>query len=228
MSVHVFDQLKERLPEYDHVNGDYRTVPTPEHMIDSIEQLAQDLYASGTTKKPFIIAGWSLGGLLALRLASKGLADGLVLFGATACFVRPRQHSHLGWADAYLRQMIGGVRSDRQAVESRFVRNFNIVVEDGSFDDSRLTSGDWTEEALLAGLNVLRNEDCRPILPNIACPTLVVHGDADPICPFGAALELVEHMPNAELYTIEKCGHMPFLGREAEIAEAVRKRMVGL
>ena len=58
---------------------------------------------ASASRAPLLIGGWSLGGLLALRLAAKGLADGLVLFAATARFIRPKEQTDLGWAEPYVR-----------------------------------------------------------------------------------------------------------------------------
>ncbi|MNR37546.1 Alpha/beta hydrolase family protein [compost metagenome] len=57
----------------------------------------------------------------------------------------------------------------------------------------------------------------------IDCPILVVHGTGDKICPYIAALELVAGLPQAELFTIPDSGHVPFLGREADTVDKLRR-----
>jgi pimeloyl-ACP methyl ester carboxylesterase len=47
----------------------------------------------------------------------------------------------------------------------------------------------------------------RDRLGTIEVPTLVIHGDRDPIFPLGHALALVEEIPGARLLTLEQTGH---------------------
>ena len=44
-------------------------------------------------------------------------------------------------------------------------------------------------------------------LARIAVPTLVVHGRQDVIVPIECSYYLAEHLPHADLYVINKCGH---------------------
>jgi pimeloyl-ACP methyl ester carboxylesterase len=51
--------------------------------------------------------------------------------------------------------------------------------------------------------------DYRARLPEIRCPTLVVHGDNDPLVPVECAREAAKHIPDVRLEIIESCGHWP-------------------
>ena len=42
---------------------------------------------------------------------------------------------------------------------------------------------------------------------NITCPTLVIHGKADPLVPVDAGRDTAEHIPGAELLLIDGMGH---------------------
>lgn len=225
MGDDIFDplreQLRSRLSGWRHTAALYYRAETPEQIYASVKAAANACrQASGG---PLLIAGWSLGGLLALKAASELGADGLVLLGATACFVRQRGESDLGWPDAYLRQMISAFRHDRAKTEGQFRKTLFTPRElERGFGGNLPAAGRWPDQAMLAGLELLRYEDCRPLLPGIVCPVLVVHGLADAVCPFGAARELHRSLPRASLLAVEDCGHIPFLGREAETAEAIR------
>lgn len=67
-------------------------------------------------------------------------------------------------------------------------------------------------------LSILTSGDRREQLKNIQAPTLVVHGDADPLLPVAAGKEVAQLIPNAELVLIPQMGHqlpeklMPRLG----------------
>ncbi|WP_054023036.1 alpha/beta fold hydrolase [Bacillus sp. FJAT-28004] len=227
----VFDRLRELLPEYTHVSVDYYGTDSPENMIDITETAARKiLFEDGTdcsTRRvhgPILIAGWSLGSLLALRLAANGYADGLVLFGATARFTRSKEGSVLGWADAYVRHMIRGISKDRTVVETNFRKSMFTDAEwEGGLAASLPPTGSWTAEALISGLQILRTEDCLSRLPDIACPVLIIHGTEDQICSYNGVLELKSQLPQAKLVPLPACGHVPFLGREVHIAGELRR-----
>jgi pimeloyl-[acyl-carrier protein] methyl ester esterase len=227
----VFDQLRELLPDFHHVPVDYSAADSPEKMLLLTETAARNFQSSNEStcktkayRGPLLIGGWSLGGLLALRLAINGLADGLVLFAATARFTRSKEETDRGWADAYVRQMLTGLIKDRQAVETKFRQLVFTEAEwENDLDKSLPPIGSWTTPALITGLQILRSEECLSQLPVIDCPVLLVHGTEDKICPYGAASELMAQLPQAELLTIPVCGHAPFLGREAYIAEELRR-----
>ncbi|NIK71920.1 alpha/beta fold hydrolase [Paenibacillus sp. BK720] len=213
----VFDSLREALPEYHHMTVNYCEADTQEKMIFLTETAAKKI------KRPLLIGGWSLGGMLALRLAAMGLTDGLLLFAATAQFTRPRGESDRGWADAYVRRMSAGLVKEREAVETRFRRMlFTEMERETKLDQLLPPHGIWSDRALIAGLQVLREEEVLSRLNLIRCPVYLVHGTEDEICPYGAALELASLLPQARLDSIPSSGHVPFLGREEEIAKRFR------
>ena len=46
-----------------------------------------------------------------------------------------------------------------------------------------------------------------PHLPRVSAPTLVIHGDADPLVPLEGGHDTAKHIPGAELLVIEGMGH---------------------
>jgi pimeloyl-ACP methyl ester carboxylesterase len=50
-------------------------------------------------------------------------------------------------------------------------------------------------------------ESQRARLREMVAPTLVIHGDQDPVFPYGHALALVKEIPGAQLLTLEEVGH---------------------
>jgi len=227
----VFDRLRLLLPDFRHISVDYSTVDSPEEMLRLTETAVRNiLFIEGSACRrrvflgPLLISGWSLGGLLALRLAAKGYIDGLVLFGATARFTRSKEELDRGFADAYVRQMIKGITKDRYAVETNFRKIMFTEREWGTgLAESLPQIGSWTTQALLTGLQILRSEECLSHLPNIDCPVLIIHGTEDMICSYNAGLELAAQLPQAKLITLPACGHAPFLGREVHIADELRR-----
>lgn len=49
--------------------------------------------------------------------------------------------------------------------------------------------------------------DRTPLLEKISCPTMVIHGAADPLVPLACGEDAARAIPNAALYVIEGMGH---------------------
>lgn len=219
MPAAVFDRLRDLLSDFQHVYVDYSGASSSEKILQLAEEEAQK--AMSLNRGSLLIAGWSLGGLLALRMASLGMADGLVLIASTAKFTRSRGQKDLGWADGYVRGMIAGLGENRKLVEMKF-RRLGFAKDVEAAMCPYPSSGSWTTPALLAGLEVLRSVDCLNILPEIDIPVLIVHGTDDAICPYAAAEEMLGLLPQANLLPISGGEHAPFLGREDDLAEKIR------
>jgi pimeloyl-ACP methyl ester carboxylesterase len=64
--------------------------------------------------------------------------------------------------------------------------------------------------------------DSVPALPSICCPTLVMCGDEDLLCPVGYHELMAEKIPHARLRIIEQCGHMSPLEQPQEVTQALQ------
>lgn len=85
---------------------------------------------------------------------------------------------------------VARMRGDVCAVPAPALRNFGTV-----------------NATLMDGLG---NFDWRPLLKSVRVPTLVIHGDRDPI-PMEAAREWAAGLPAARLLVIANSGHFPFV-----------------
>ncbi|MBH5316420.1 alpha/beta hydrolase [Paenibacillus sp. GSMTC-2017] len=226
MPDNIFDSLRTNLPQFEHISVDYNRTDSSGSMIRTIETVLRSLRSNEQVgnKRPLVIAGWSFGGLLALKYAAQGLADLLILFSATASFTRPKEERELGWPEVYVRSMITGLGKDRTSVETRFRR---LLFTDAEWEQHKgnciPSSGNWTNEALISGLNTLIVEQSLSVLSDIKCPTLIIHGTEDYICPYPAAVELHTLLSQSELITLSQCGHVPFIGREEQLANEIRR-----
>jgi pimeloyl-ACP methyl ester carboxylesterase len=65
---------------------------------------------------------------------------------------------------------------------------------------------------------IMASPDRRPKLKTITAPTVVIHGDADPLVPVAGGRDTAENIPGAELIIVEGVGH--------EIPTAVQDQFV--
>ena len=69
---------------------------------------------------------------------------------------------------------------------------------------------------------IIARPDYRPMLPSIACPTLVLCGRQDRLTPLENSEQMAAAIPGAKLAVVEECGHMSTLERPVEVNRALR------
>lgn len=191
----------------------------------TLGELAADVIALATALdlRGALLVGWSLGAQVALAAwpALAGRVHRLVLIGAT-----PRFTAGDGWPHGLPARAVEGMAARlRRQPERTLERFFADCFAPGELDDAgrarvaALAPGPAPELACLqAGLTLLATTDLRASLPAVAPPTLLLHGDADAICPPGAARAMAALLPRATLELVAGAGHAPFLSREVEVA----------
>ena len=84
-----------------------------------------------------------------------------------------------------------------------------------------------TRLKLEVGNEWFRNEGLRadlfPELPNIACPTLVIGGELDPITPVADSEDIAAAIPNAEVRIFEGAGHGVFRDQPEKAIAVIRE-----
>ena len=171
---------------------------------DSLPAMAALLLAE--QQGELLLAGCSLGGMLALEVARQApqRVRGLALLGTTA---RPDTPELL----ALRRQAIG--QFEQGLVEP-------LIRANALFAFHPAKAGALTERyvamvlrAGAAGLirqnrAVMARRDLRPHLATLACPTLVVGGLDDQLSPADCSREIAAAIPRARLHLLADCGHM--------------------
>jgi pimeloyl-ACP methyl ester carboxylesterase len=71
--------------------------------------------------------------------------------------------------------------------------------------------------------SILASGNRRKALEAVRTPTLVIHGDADPLVPVEGGLDTAEAVPGAELLIIEGMGHDLPPGVWPHIVEAITR-----
>ncbi len=172
-----------------------------------------------------VLCGWSLGAMLALQAAHHHPAHfaALILVGATPSFMQRRDWPH-GQAATLLTLFTAAVRSAPGDTLQRFIAvlnqgdaqaRANTRTQQQALPSEELPDND----SLIRGLDWLRKTDLRPLIPAISIPTLLIHGENDPLMPLPAAQWLAGHLPEAQLEVFRGAAHAPFLSDPERFAE---------
>lgn len=171
--------------------------------------------------------GWSLGGLVAMRIALDAVecVSKLVLVGAT-----PRFSATDGWphaqpvevVDRFGRELVANFRQTVQAFLT-----LQSLGDDHAREQVRairpllFEHGDPDPRGLAAGLAILHDTDLRAELEALAPPTLLIAGARDRLTPPGASHAIAALAPNARAVVIPGAAHAPFLNDSAAFAKLV-------
>jgi pimeloyl-[acyl-carrier protein] methyl ester esterase len=164
-----------------------------------------------------VVLGWSLGGMVALAWAARRPQQvrALVLVGTTPAFVNKPDWT-LGLAPEVLEGFARDLERDYRATLMRFLALQARGGEAARRVIERLRAtlfarGEPDPAVLAAGLELLRSVDLRQQVGQVCCPTLVVHGGHDTLCPPEAGRWLAQHLPHARLALHARAAHAPFL-----------------
>lgn len=179
-----------------------------EHMVDQL---------SAAAPAQCMVAGWSLGGQLALAWAHRHpqQVSRLMLLATTPRFVAAAEWPQ-GMAPAVFDEFSASLARDAAETLRRFMllqtrddvhartvlRQFEAALALQS-----LPAGD----VLAQTLRWLQVTDLRTLLPEITQPALVIHGDRDRIVPPAAGEYLAVQLPHARLALLAGAGHVPFV-----------------
>lgn len=157
-------------------------------------------------KKPFGIAGWSTGAMLAWAVAEKLKPAAGVFLSATPSFCRRRESGFLfGQRSSVLRSMREQLLTDSEGVVNKFCeqcgildnRSLRSILRQAPCSAKALRNGEQGEpgtddrtynlsiDQLIAGLNFLEQTTLLPV-KKASFPALFLHGKGDSIIPIDA------------------------------------------
>jgi pimeloyl-[acyl-carrier protein] methyl ester esterase len=209
--------------------GHGKSSPAKDYGLDA---LAADLSAwmEGLQLAGVCLLGWSLGGQIALRLASMETPRlcRLLLVSTTPRFVADTEWPN-GLAEGQVRIMARGLqRRFARTLDDFFAQQFGaqeLSAERRQWLIQQLSPGAVPPQpdAALAALETLRCSDLRSRLVDLALPALVMHGAEDGIVPPGAGRYLADMLPQARFQQLPRAGHAPFLSYPEESFHLWRK-----
>lgn len=172
-----------------------------------------------------IYLGWSLGAMLAGRLAADfpERVTALISVAGNANFVQCP-----GWANAMAPEVFQDFRQRFARNPQRALRRFDALQQRGGGigDESTGGAGGFTRpganlDGLRHTLNWLGELDNRAAIAALTCPHLAIFGDADALVPLAAAASIAALNPASEICVFDDSGHLPFLSRADEFWQTV-------
>ncbi len=168
------------------------------------------------------LIGWSLGGLLAMKLACRypELIKKLIVVAGSPQFVQSDD-----WSNAVSNEIINGFAqelvNDYRGTILRFLAIQALGSEHAKYAITELREkvfidGEPKLAALQEGLNLLINTNLRPELSRISCPALVILGERDTLIPASSGIETSQLINNSKLAVIQGAGHAPFISHTKE------------
>jgi len=191
----------------------------------SIDEIVNRL--SGQISNDAILIGWSLGGMIAIKLAETKQSEinALILLASTPCFVKKTDWL-CGVDDNKLQQIAANLKHDKNNVLQTFIAE---VAMGDPFPRETIrtlqdhaTKNSLDAEVLNDGLEILRKEDLRKNLKQLKCSIGMVLGTNDHLVSFSTGQDTLSICPNIELMAIEEAGHAPFVSQPKETANAIK------
>jgi pimeloyl-ACP methyl ester carboxylesterase len=200
--------------------------PTADALADAIER-AMDGAGLATAH----VAGNSLGGFLALRLAARGRADSVVALAPAGGWARddPAReevlrfqsdlHAQVRRAAPHARAALATVEGRRRATRHLTVRFEHLPAELLEHQSNAVASCRAAQGFIEHGLR----EDWTLDAAAIACPVRIVWGTADVLLPWPSAAARYRHewLPHADWVVLDDVGHYPQWDVPLETAQLI-------
>lgn len=193
-----------------HGNSGYR--PEGWRLDDIVDDLA--LWIEEMRLGSVAFVGQSQGGMVGIRLAARrpDLVSRLVLIGASA---RAELAGGVnGWRELR-RVLVSGSEAERDAAFTGMQHRLNDAAwlarepEQASLERKIMLGHDRTGVALALDAATILRDDARELLPRIAAPTLVIHGESDRAMSPELGREIASLIPGARVAVLPGVGHHP-------------------
>ena len=199
--------------------GDSDPSPGPYSIADVAEDVHALLVELGIGRASLV--GISMGGFVALELALRHpeAVDRLVL-----CVTSAGGPGHVSTSPRIMRLLMPG--DDEEEETGDGARRVCAAVAAPGFAERHPDEIErfveiarhrpMSRAAYLRQLEACRAHDVSGRLGEITAPTLVLHGDVDPLVPLANGLALAERIPGARLKVYADTGHIPEVERAEE------------
>ena len=195
--------------------------------FDSVTSQAHAIWQTVTRQygqSQVALVGLSYGGILALEMIRQ----------------HPDRVSHLAIIDSNARDDTGPKQRQRNALITRVMSgNFEQIVleqlkplylgsackdDQAILETIRDMAVDQGPAVLTRQVKAVRDRpDQRPYLQHIDCPTLIMAGEEDALCPPDRQTEMADAIAGAELVLVPGCGHLATLEAPQQVNDALAR-----
>lgn len=203
-------------------HGESEAPPGP-YSMDALADDCAEFLEAMRVRQPVVVCGLSMGGYVAMAFYRRHRARvGGLIFTATRA-AADSEAARAARNTAIVTAQTHGVAA---IAESMLPKLFAPATYDHNPALVARVKAMMLQTALAGVLGVLPalrdRADSTPMLPEIAVPTLVIHGEADAIVPLAEAQAMHAAIPNARLAIVPQAGHLPNLEQPARFNAAVR------
>lgn len=210
------EPLREALLEQaPHLNVQIEPLPTDADAATWLDELDDNIPHDAW------IAGWSLGGMLAARLAAR---RGVSCRGLISIASNPSFQQRSDWPDAMPAETLAAFRQGLAADCAATLQRFDLLASQGDSAQRALrrqlqgmrSAAD--EGVLAAGLECLAQLDGRAALTTWQGPQLHLFAEQDVLVPITAAQATRQHLPQAHIEVIEQASHAAPFSHARQVA----------
>lgn len=199
---------------------------TGEYSLDKLAELI-----SKHLPPDSILAGWSLGGLVAIKIACQfpQLVKKLILIASSPQFANSDT-----WKHGVKASIIDGFANDLTQNYRETILRFLAIQTLGS-DEAKAVIRELREKvfangephisSLSDGLRILQSSSLWEEASQIKCPTLVILGEKDSLIPKQSAEATQAAFQHCQLNIINGAGHAPFISHKDDFLKTIRDFM---
>ena len=192
------------------------------HVINpyDLDHLAEAI--SKALPPSFDILGWSLGGLISLKMSLMypKKIHRMVLVGGTPCFINQKDWFYgvdVRDFNYFANKLFKNYKSTMinfYTLQLMHSKNSKLLIK----ELKRIDEAENPPEvkSLQLGLDILLNNDLRDDINKIQHQTLLITGNMDRLTPMSASMWLENQLKAGQLKVIEGASHIPFLSHPDE------------
>lgn len=196
----------------------------------SLENIAKIVLSTIDEKvgKPTIYIGWSLGGLVATKVALNApeKVAGLINVGSTPCFIQ--KDDWPGIKPEILNNFHKLLSVDTRKTIDNFLKiqamgSPQLRTDIKTVRDLVMQHEMPSVETLNASLKLLESVDLRNSLKNISVPSLSLYGRLDTLVPKSAITQISKIFPKSQTHTFAHSSHAPFISELETFSEIIKE-----
>jgi pimeloyl-ACP methyl ester carboxylesterase len=190
---------------------------------DTIRGIAQSILADAPPR--FALVGLSMGGYISFEIMRQA-PERVLKLALLDTSSRPDRREQSERRDQQIAAVEAGRFSEiSETLFPLFVRPDRLMEEQIRWT-LRLMADETGPEAFVRQLKAIKSRpDSRPGLQHIACPTLVLVGDADQLTPPELSQEIAAGIPSSRLVVVPECGHLTTIERPEAVNRALGEWM---